>query len=151
VSLPRATFGIVIRDGKVVDAAPYGRGRGLRRRSCAGWERSSCHSPAVTFSLSSRYVRYSYCGNGGVEMGYVILDVGILALGAAFLFLLFRWLAKDTRRMADEDRAAGIDPDHSFLRAIARVQAKQKRRFRGPVAWYEMRYLAWARRWASKR
>jgi len=30
VSLPRATFGIVIRNGKVVDAAPYGRGRGLR-------------------------------------------------------------------------------------------------------------------------
>ena len=30
VSLPRATFGIVIRDGKVVDGAPYARGRGLR-------------------------------------------------------------------------------------------------------------------------
>jgi len=30
VSLPCATFGIIIRDGKVVDGAPYGRGRGLR-------------------------------------------------------------------------------------------------------------------------
>lgn len=30
VSLPRATFGIVIRDGRVVDGAPYARGRGLR-------------------------------------------------------------------------------------------------------------------------
>lgn len=30
VSLPRATFGLVIRDGRVVDGAPYARGRGLR-------------------------------------------------------------------------------------------------------------------------
>ena len=30
VSLPRATFGIVVRDGRVVDGAPYARGRGLR-------------------------------------------------------------------------------------------------------------------------
>lgn len=30
VSFPRATFGIVVRDGRVVDGAPYGRGRGLR-------------------------------------------------------------------------------------------------------------------------
>jgi hypothetical protein len=27
VSLPRATFALVIRDGRVVDAAPYGRRR----------------------------------------------------------------------------------------------------------------------------
>lgn len=25
VSLPRATFGLIVRDGRVVDAAPYGR------------------------------------------------------------------------------------------------------------------------------
>lgn len=30
VSLPRATFGIVVRAGRVVDGAPYARGRGLR-------------------------------------------------------------------------------------------------------------------------
>ena len=30
VSLPRATFGIIVRDGCVVDGAPYARGRGLR-------------------------------------------------------------------------------------------------------------------------
>lgn len=30
VSLPRATFGIIVRDGRVVDGAPYARGRGLR-------------------------------------------------------------------------------------------------------------------------
>jgi hypothetical protein len=30
VSLPRATFGIIIRDRKVVDGAPYARARGLR-------------------------------------------------------------------------------------------------------------------------
>lgn len=30
VSLLRATFGIVVRDGRVVDGAPYARGRGLR-------------------------------------------------------------------------------------------------------------------------
>lgn len=30
VSLPRATFGIVVRNGRVVDGAPYARGRGLR-------------------------------------------------------------------------------------------------------------------------
>ena len=30
VSLPRATFGIVICGGRVVDGAPYARGRGLR-------------------------------------------------------------------------------------------------------------------------
>jgi hypothetical protein len=30
VSLPHATFGIIVRDGRVVDGAPYARGRGLR-------------------------------------------------------------------------------------------------------------------------
>lgn len=30
VSLPRATFGIIVRDGRVVDGAPCARGRGLR-------------------------------------------------------------------------------------------------------------------------
>lgn len=30
VSLPRATFGIIVRDGRVVDGAPYARGRWLR-------------------------------------------------------------------------------------------------------------------------
>lgn len=30
VSLSRATFGIIVRDGRVVDGAPYARGRGLR-------------------------------------------------------------------------------------------------------------------------
>lgn len=30
VSLRSATFGIIVRDGRVVDGAPYARGRGLR-------------------------------------------------------------------------------------------------------------------------
>jgi hypothetical protein len=30
VSLPYATFGVIVRGGRVVDGVPYARGRGLR-------------------------------------------------------------------------------------------------------------------------
>jgi hypothetical protein len=84
-------------------------------------------------------------------MGYLIVDVAMLALSVAFTVVLFRWLAKDSRRMADERRAMGQDPDDLYLRLIAQRQAAQKRRFRGPMAWYAMWYLKWERKRVERR
>ena len=84
-------------------------------------------------------------------MNYVIFDAVAIASSLLFLALLFRWLAKDSRRMADERRAAGVDPDDLYLRLIAERQARERRRFRGPVAWYAMWYLKWERGRVIKR
>jgi hypothetical protein len=79
-------------------------------------------------------------------MGLVIIEAATLVSCVAFNIFLFRWLAKDSRRLADERRKAGMDPDDLYLRLIAKRQAAQKRRFRGPVAWYAMWYLKWERK-----
>jgi len=84
-------------------------------------------------------------------MKYVIFDAVAIASSLLFLVLLFRWLAKDSRRMADERRAAGVDPDDLYLRLIAERQARERRRFRGPVAGYAMWYLKWERGRVIKR
>jgi hypothetical protein len=74
------------------------------------------------------------------------VHIALFLLPPILLWVFLRWLRREQRRIVARYRAGGRDPEDLFIGAAGILQAQQKSRRRGPVAWFAMKYIQWTRR-----
>ena len=70
----------------------------------------------------------------------------ILACIPLYVYSRLMMMQAEVGRMVARMRADGVDPDTVFLGAIARIQARERHRWRSPVRWVSIKYVQWSRR-----